>query len=361
MTKKHLILLTFLTVTLALVLSGCGKSEQNLDGMYIATFDMNQGKLDIMTTEVTTQIHYAYDPGSLILDPATYNNYEILRSGYRFTGWYTGVECKESQRWDFSKDKINQEQLTLYAGWEKEIVYSYTVCYSDGDETVKLGTYSVSAGDVFDDWSGYAKDREGFTPSGYYSDKELTTPWDFASKHPGGATDTDICIYVDYIEGDWILVNNYEELQSAIGGGNIYLTADIDCGGQELSFGREFNYVFEGNGHKITNFTVEQFGTAIMPSVSLFQTLTENAVIRNVAFENVTLKFLKISDNARTIKVAALAKESRGCTVSNVTIKGKLVTTYQEELPRLNEAFYEADSTGELTNFTVEITVEKQS
>ena len=87
MNKKHLILLALLTVTLTILLSGCGKAEQNLEGMYIATFDLNQGKLDIMTSVVTTKINYAYEPDSLIMDPSTYNNYEILRSGYRFTGW----------------------------------------------------------------------------------------------------------------------------------------------------------------------------------------------------------------------------------------------------------------------------------
>ena len=364
MTKKHLILLAFLTVTLALVLSGCGKSEQDLDGMYVATFDLNEGKLNIMTTEVTSQIHYAYEPDSLILDPSTYNNYKILRAGYRFTGWYTGPECKADQRWDFAKDKINQEALTLYAGWEKEIVYTYTLCYTNGDKTVTLGSYSVSAGDRFEDWKSFAEERTGYTPSGYYSDKELTTAWDFETKHPGGAVDTDICIYVDYIEGDWVLVNNYSDLLSAIGSGNIYLNADIDCGGQELSFGREFSYIFEGNGHTVKNFTVPaQLGSPIKPSVSIFQKLTAGSEIRNVSFEGVTLEFVGISDGARELKVAALAREAAGCKVTDVTVSGKILVAKDLDLPRLQEAFYEEPSDGDnvtVTGFSAEITVEKQ-
>ena len=370
MMKKHLILLALLTVTLTLLLSGCGKAAQNLDGMYIATFDFNGGKLDIMTTEVSTKINYAYDPGSYILDPSTYNNYKLLRSGYVFTGWYTSAECKEDQKWDFTKDKIESESITLYAGWEKEIVYSYTVCYLNGDKVETLGSYSVAAGESFEDWKNFAQERKGYTPSGFYSDKEMTTAWDFASKHPGGETDTDICVYVDYIKGDWILVDSYDDLVYAIGSGNIYLTADIDCDGNALNFG-DFGRIFEGNGHKVTNFTVEQSGSAIMPVSSLFQTLTAGAEIRNVAFEEVTFKFLDIKDLARTIKVAALAKEATDSTVTNVTVSGKILVAKDLELPRLNEAFFteytveagaEKDSNGNaVTNFTAQITIEKQS
>lgn len=367
MKKKHLILLALLTVTLTILLSGCGNAAQNLDGMYIATFDLNQGKLDIMTSVVTTKINYAYEPGSLILDPTTYNNYEILRSGYRFTGWYTGAECKADQKWDFAKDKINQEALTLYAGWEKEIVYTFTLCYTDGDKEVQLGSYSVAAGEAFDDWMDFAKVRKGYTPSGYYSDKELTTEWDFETKHPGGKVDTDVRIYVDYIKGDWLLVDSYETLKNAIGNGNIYLMSDIDCGGEKLDFLRTFSNTFEGNGHKVTNFTVEQFGTAIMPSASVFQDLGAGAEIRNVTFDNVTLEFLEVKSVAKTLKVAALAREANGCTITNVQVNGKILVASDVELPRLNEALYEeslnedGSNKNTVTGFTANITIEKKS
>ena len=96
MTKKSLIVLTLLAVTLTLLLSGCGKSDQDLEGMYVVSFEMNGGALDIQTSNVTSRINYAYQPGSHILDPSTYGNYEISRAGYRFTGWYKSAECNEN-------------------------------------------------------------------------------------------------------------------------------------------------------------------------------------------------------------------------------------------------------------------------
>ena len=265
MKTKYLILLALLAATLTLLLSGCGKSEQDLDGMYVATFEMNGGTLDLKSFNVSSKINYAYEPNSYILDPATHGNYEISRSGYRFTGWYTSKECRPEELWDFSTNTIESEKLTLYAGWIKEIVYTYSVCYTDGEQTQKLGVYNVSAGAVFEDYRGYADDRDGFTATGYYTDAACTIPWDFTSVHPGGATDTDIPVYVDYISGEWLIVDSYTKLLDAIGDGNIYLTSDIDCNGGTLFFSGTFRHIFEGNGYTVSNFTVNKSGGALMP------------------------------------------------------------------------------------------------
>ena len=360
MMKKYLIVLALLAATLTLMLSGCSGGTQDLDGMYIATFDLNGGTLDIKTSNVTSKINYAYEPGSLIVDPSTYGNYRLYRSGYRFTGWYTGADCKETEKWNIATDAINSEKITLYAGWVKEIVYTYTVCYVEGDDTVSLGSYSVKADAVFEDYRNHAGKRTGYTPMGYYSDAACTTPWDFSTKHPGGDVDKDIPVYVSYIQGDWILVDSYSKLTSAIGKGNIYLTADIDCGGNALSFGGTFTHTFEGNDHTVSNFTAEKYGSAIMPSASIFQSLGSGAKIQNVSFTDVTYRFFDLAAVANKIKVAALARDAVNCTVSNVSISGVFQTNYDGDLSGLNNPFYEADSTVQVTGFESNVTVEKQ-
>ena len=357
MKKKYLILFALAVVTLTLLLSGCGSNVDNLEGKYVATFELNGGKLNIGTTEVSSKINYAYDPDSYILDPATYGNYQISRPGYIFTGWYKTAECNENEKWDFTTQKITSEKLTLYAGWEKEIVYSFTVCYADGDNLVTLGTYKVSEGAAFEDYRKYAEERDGFTPFGYYADAECTTPWNFDEKHPGGEVDTDIKVYVDYLEGDWIIVNNYSELKSAIGKGNIYLNKDIDCEGKELCYEGNFKFTFEGNGHTVSNFTVDKFGTQMKPRVAIFKNLTDTAVIKDVNFKDVIFNFSEVSKgNERERMVAALATEAGNCTVTNVTVTGKLVTDYEGELPDINKPFYGKDVT--LDSFTANIVIE---
>lgn len=359
MKRKYLILLTLVAITLTLLLSGCGRGEQSLEGMYGVTFEVNGGKLNIGTTD-TEQLKYAYDPGSYMIDPATFRNYKISRPGYIFTGWYTSAECLEGEKWDFATKPLNVEQLTLYAGWEKEIVYSYTVCYADGENVVELGSYNVKAGDKFDDYRKHADKRDGYTPTGYFTDAACQTPWDFETVHPGGDVDTDVRVYVDYIEGKWKLVDSYQSLMAAMTEGNIYLTADIDCGGQELYFSGTFARVFQGNGHKISNFTVNKKGGALIPSISIFQSIATGAEIRDVSFENVTFNFMDV-DRASKIKVSALARDASGGVVSNVTVTGKIVTNYEGELPDPNEAFYEVKDAADITGFEANITVEKNS
>lgn len=355
MKKSYLFLLALLVVALAALLPGCASGQVELDGMYVATFELNGGKMDLKSTSVDSSINYAYDPGSHIIDPTCKDwNYKLTRPGYLFTGWYTSAECRENEKWDFATGTITKD-MTLYAGWEKEIVFSFSVCYVDGETTQTLGQYKVSAGDKFDDYRKFANKRDDFTAVGYYADAACTTPWDFSTTHPGGEADTDIKVYVDFIPGEWIIVDTFNELKNAISkGGNIYLAADIDCEGQVLSFGRSFGHILEGNGYAISNFTVEKSGGALMPGVALFQELTKGAQIQNVSFVNVTFEFFGV-EKATKIKVAALAKEAADCVVSNVSITGTLKTDYTGELPSANNAFYEG--TGEVTDFTAEITV----
>ncbi len=362
MMKKHWILLAVLVATLTLLLSGCASGKDPLEGKYVATFELNGGTLDYGASSVSTKVNYAYDPGTYVIDPATIDGYSIFRDKYVFTGWYTTPECNESDKWDFSKQTLNQEQLTLYAGWKKAILYTYTIYYMEGNEQIQLGSYEVKAGEVFDDWRNYGNKRTDYTCVGYFTDSTCTTAWDFKTGHPGGEVDTDIAVYVKHIPGVWKIANSYESLKSAINSGNVYLTADIDCGGKELFISGTFNKVFQGNGYTISNFVVPQKGDKAYPACSLFQSLGENADIQNVNFENATYSFMDIGNGGQMQKVAALAgTANNSAKITDVTISGTIKTTFEGELPRLNEAIYDEESTPTVTNFSANITVDKQS
>lgn len=369
MKKRNFLFLALIAVTLTMLLSGCGKKDQTLDGKYVATFELNGGTLDVKSSNVSTRINYAYEPGAYLIDPSTYGGYKLTRAGYLFNGWYTTPDCREGDKWDFAKDTINQEKLTLYAGWTRKNVYSFTVCYMNGGERVALGSYNVEEGAQFDDYRGYANQRKDFTANGFYSDPCCKQAWDQKAVHPGGATDTEIFVYVDYIPGEWAIVDSYSKLTLAINSKkNIYLTADIDCGGQALSFAQNsrdvFTAVLEGNGHTIRNFKVEQSGTTRNPTVSLFQALGEGAVIRNISFEDATLLLNDVKADTDKVTVtpmaSALAKSGTGYVISNVSVSGKLVTNTQKELATVNAAFQDESGEGTIENFTANITVEKQ-
>lgn len=367
--KRKILTLTVLValiVTLAVLLSGCASNTDPTAGKNVVTFVINGGILSYGTSSTSGSINYAYHPGTYVKDPTEFNNYKILRDGYNFTGWYTSPDCKPSEKWDFNTI-LNVEKLTLYAGWELAIKYTYSVNFVDGENTVTLGSYSVSEGEKFNDWRKFADTRENYTSYGYYSDPECTIPWDTSVTHPGGDVDLDIPVYVNYIEGNWNIVNNFDELKNALKSGNVYLNKDIDCEGEELYVSDDFNMIFEGNGFKVTNFTVPKKGTAVNPSCAIFSKLADGADIRNVSFENVTYRFFDIKDHASVkANVASLTvKLESGVKITNVSISGTFETDYNGDLSCLEKVYYSTDSEdGDLldgvTDFNAEIVVSKQ-
>ena len=358
MKRNYLILAVILVAVLTLTLSGCGRDEQSLEGLYIATFELEGGTLETPTSSVSTKINFAYNPGTYVLDPSVLNGYKLFRTGYVFTGWYTDKSCAPSSKWDF-QTLLNQEELVLYAGWKPAVSITYSVCYVDeAGQTVTLGKYDVSGGDKFEDWRNFAKNRAGYTSLGnYYSDPECTVAWDYDFTHPGQDTDCDVPVYVSYIEGEWTFVSTYAALQSAITSGeNVYLTADIDCAGETMSL-NNYGGKFNGNGYTVSNFTVKKKGS-LKVSCYIFNTLEDGAVIKDVTFSGVTYDVNGVGNSVNEIKVAALALKVGSVTISGVQIEGTLVSNYTgallaDEIPLYYEttggAVVETDNTVNVT------------
>ena len=369
MKKAYLILLAILVATLAVLLPGCATSQESLEGMYVVTFDLNGGKIDLKSTEVQT-VKYAYEPNSAIINPEYPAwGYKLIMEGHDFIGWFTSKDCKPEEKWNFETDKLTQD-VTLYAGWQKRVVHTFTLYYVEDGEVKQIlnekgenaGAMKVSAGGTINQKKAAlaAGNRKDFTPVGYFSDKDCTIPFDFSTKHPGGETDTEVQVFVKYIPGNWTVVSTYDELKDATGD-NIWLANDIDCAGQELNFG-DYGKILEGNGFAIRNFTVMHNNNKMNPGVSVFGELKAGAQIRNVNFENVTFNFVNIAtDKSKNIKVAALADTGADFVVENVSITGTIVTDYTGEFPRMNEAFFDEESTGTITNFNAEITVSTET
>lgn len=359
MKKRFLILLAITVAVLLLTAVGCRNNNSALEGKNIVTFELTGGTLEYKTSSSRTRVNFAYFPETYILDPAKIPGYKLYRSGFDFTGWYTSENCLPEEKWDFENTLFTEEKLTLYAGWEKSIHHTFTLYYTDENGDVQtLDAYKVDAGETFSDWRGYANKRSGHTPIGFFSDKELTTPWDADFAHPGGETDTDVAVYVSYIVGEWELVSNYAQFTSAMNAGkNIYLTADIDGAGAEFS---NVNYAghLEGNGYTISNLTVSKSGTLIM-NCTMFNTLSEGAKITNVNFSGVNFKLVGVNQSAVTsgLRIAAIARNANGATIQNVTVSGEVLTDHTGTLPRLNEAVYDSETTATVENFTANITV----
>ena len=340
--KRNYLILAAILLIAVLTLSGCGREAQSLEGLYVATFELQGGTLETPTSSVSTKINFAYHPGTYVLDPTELNGYKLFRNGFVFTGWYTDASCSASSKWNF-ETLLNQEALTLYAGWKKAVSLTYTLYYTaDDGQVVSLGKYEVSSGDKFDDWRNYAKTRPNYTPIGYYADPECTVLWDESTTHPGQDEDLDVPVYVNYMKGTWTFVDSLDTLKKALSSGeNVYLTADVDCSGETLTFSN-YSGEFNGNGFTVSNFTVSKSGSAIV-SCSIFNNLGNGAVIRDVSFTDVTYDLTGISASAKKVKVAALALSAGNATLSGVSVQGTVVTNYTGELPEANTLVYETN------------------
>ena len=352
MKKNGLIFSIILIAILAALLSGCGKDEQSLEGLYIATFELEGGTLETPTSSVSTKINFAYHPGTVVLDPCQLNGYNLTRNGYIFTGWYTDKSCTESSKWDFDSF-IREEKLTLYAGWKEAIKLSYQLYYFDeNNNQVSLGEYEVESGDTFDDWRRFAKTRIGYTPIGFFSDPECTVEWDKDFTHPGTDKDLEIPVYVSYLKGIWTFVDNAEAFENAVSdNANIQLLADIDCAGKVLSFG-DYGGEIAGNGHTISNFKVEKSKRNTTFFCSIFNNLLNGAKISDVSFTGVTYD-LSDTQNATEIKFAALSVSCQGkgnieVVISNVTVEGNIVTDYTGDFAKANEFIYDVADNSEV-------------
>jgi len=369
----------FVFATLMSVLVACGPQEQSFEGMYIVTFEFNGGTLYNGSTNISGEIHHAYEPNSKIIDIANHKPYKFTKNDYEFVGWYTDNEC--TKEWNFQTDTITVEKLTLYAKWTPKIKYTYDLYYTDENDTEqRLGSYKVNVGGEFSDSSKYAV--KGLTAAhktfvGFYSDKELTTPWNDNFTHPGGEQDTSIPVYVGWIDGVWKLVSDYDGLQDAFNAttesfDGIWLTADIDCGGNPLyvdTFDKTLRGDNDGDAnYKIANFVVDgEKKKSDRPRYSLFGTLGATANIHDVDFVDVKFEFSADTKSYADPQIAALAQTvetspDATCTVTNVSISGTYenknltctkLTEYMETMSDiLANLVYQQDAAITATNVT---------
>lgn len=354
--KRKVLVAALIMIALASLLIGCNSST-NYDGMTKITYELEGGSYMNCTLPVCQYYEFKEGTSNLIYDPLELSNESLSRNGYKFLGWFksksgSGDDTVYSDPWDFSTDKVGTDGVTLYAGWELDIlyVYTYNVCYVENGEKVVLGNYKVKAGDAFNDSKEIANQREGYTPytdyngsllnEGYYLDAELTQPV-AGFKHPGGEADCAIDVYVKYIKGEYEIVRNAGDLINATSQ-SIYLDADIDMGGRTLSFDNYTKH-FEGNGHTVSNFKIkyaakddnlrvnlEDDGIKDALFVSLFDKMT-GATVRNVTFKDATLTIQGKFRKVKHIYFAPLCMSVKDSTLEGVRFE----LTYEiKELPK---------------------------
>ncbi len=378
---KTLIFLTAVCIVSALsllCLSACAE-EKNFDGLVKVVYELEGGRYK--NCEFLTHYYeFGTDGSNLINEPTSFSEEDIVREGYTLEGWYRkrteedGYVSYEG-KWDFSKDKVSAEGITLYAHWRKNVKYTYNVCYRDDSGKLQvLGSYSVDEGMPFRDHIKYADKRYGYTALGYRD--EDGNVWDDNFRHPGGEEDTAVNVVVEYIEGEFRLVSTASELIRNKAA-NIYLLNDIDMKGADFGGFGNYGKKFYGNGFKISNFNLiygagksdlvddkdlnEEGGVLC---ISLFGNVT-GAEIRDVTFEGVTVAVETGLSTTKKIIAAPLCVKMTNTTVENVRFEGtfslvRLPSSFDRENLAVvtDKAFYLKDNVSVVTDFTAEITNE---
>ena len=339
--KFILVLCLLAALIMALAAAGCAENTEN-DSRIKVVYELEGGKY--LNSELPIVVYYNFgDKGEThrIRELTEVTAESLTRAGYTFGGWYRqksgdGDEAVYSEMWNFETDLIGKEGVTLYAKWQPNIEYKYSMYYRDGDELVFYKSEILYKGEQFD--NDKAK-RTGYTVLACYD--ENFDPWDYSFENDVG----DVKVIVDYIEGEYKLVGSYAELKSSVTK-NIYLTADIDCGGEDFNFGDYSGKTLKGNGYTISNFALggdqtlktDPFGNQNALLISLFGSM-KNTVIEDVNFKDVKITVSARLQKTRKVYVSPIAIMAENCKISGVTFEGKV------ELGKFYDGFDMSDLT----------------
>lgn len=350
--KRILAVLILVLSALALtMLVGCGEKPDPNEGRVKVVFNLEGA--EYRNTPEPIVYYYSFKAGTqnLIKEPSRFSGKELEKANCNFKGWFrTRTEedgkVTYADKWDFEKDTVGDEGVTLYACWRQ---YTFDPGYIDDDgnfvsldfpmyvmdDDERSAVFSVSK---FADNFRVRYDASGevYTFTGVLKD-ENGDPWDNGFVHPRGDEDLSVKVVAEFIKGDYTLVSTAAQLAAVTSPRtNIYLTDDIDFGGAAYKGIPGYRGIFEGNGHSVKNFTLgysisrndlqsdDDLDGNFLLCLSLFGRAS-GARILNVKFENATIDVNADNGAIRYIYVSPLFTKMTDCTVKNVAFSGTFV------------------------------------
>lgn len=372
--KAIMILGALAALTFGLALAGCAQERLSIDDLieqgYVnrVTFNLMGGR----SGDRNELVQYVRD-NSLVVEPGSEQLTGSVpsREGYTFGNYYHGTEDEEGnvtlgERWDFAKDRVT-EDTTIYVRW----LENYTITVHHGENYEQSSTVAVTQTSEGVAQPVTSISIANYTILGVFASREEAEKEDgrqiefpYTPQDLSQPDNTVSELWANTLAGSWRLVYDVDDFR-IYDSTNIYLMADLDFEGEEIELPERYTGIFEGNGHKLSNFTVSQpmpqgSGTY---SFGLFRELRADAQIRNVTFENVT--FTANLTNPRVVEYRAgilAGNAASGAQVQNVTISGTftyvIVTENRgQELPFFDDLFPDNEKTiigGTPTDVTVE-------
>ena len=278
-----------------------------------------------------------------------------------------------SDYWDFENDRIEYaladtqiKEMTLYAGWlpyyEFEYYYQedgvwtefattnfdYKTTNAEGSkthdkDTIWIPTWENGAMKHTHDYENtetyeFPK-MEGFTFSKAFTDPECTNQITGEFIHQGGL-ELETCvavnpiqkIYVQFEKGERYRIETAKQLKDNANLKGIYeILADLDFSGEDAGWPTSFpTGKFEGQmyssaGNKFTLSNISAKFMAETTSGGMFGSIGENAVVKDLVFENVTTDIAYANGRLTDFTFGAFAGSiAETANVSNVAFSGTL-------------------------------------
>ncbi len=330
------IIATILLITATSLSVACREDEPPAPTTVTVTYVYDNNEQDYVATVIK---------GNTAVEPQDPTN-----DGYTFKGWYNG-----SSKYDFSLP-VN-EDIILTAKWEKVVVAptEYTVTLKDYDfltynGELTAGTYTLEKGSIFEISFTLSPYYEG-TPVVYANNKVLKADengiYSLAVDGNYSINVSGIVPQSRTIEGlgtynnPYLIKNEtqYEQFMARVNSSSdsryneayVRLEADLDFMGAELTpVGKELNVshfsgVFDGNGHTISNFEINEEGGVI----GLFGYLVQGTVTNLTVKTDWNLEMIYENNYI----VGGIVGYNMGGDVYGCNFEGTITTEFYYERP----------------------------
>ncbi len=284
------------------------------------------------------------------------NKLTFSKPGESFVGWYkeripvNGVDGKDgytySGLWNFETDRLvldpngdytsAENQLTLYAAWVPKFTFNVYTKDEDG-KSVLLETVDAFKLDlpVWEDGEpridmGDIGTRKGYTFDKAYFDEDCTDPIDVETlrgkinMENGTLENKVINLYTTWLSGTHIYIYTEQHMRLVTSDAVCHLMNDLDFENSTWTLNSlKFGGIFYGNGHKISNVTLET--TFANTSNGMFADITSSAKFKDVSFENIshTVNVGRVkADNSFGLFAGKVASDA---VFDNVSISGELL------------------------------------
>ncbi len=347
--KRKAIFLCLLLLAVAVFAAGCGKEnpyDVNNEKNYTVSvkFDANGGIFHSTATEIVDSYNISAMPQNSegkVEIPVLARDHESrgnngaapTKSGYFLVGWYAvrneqtdeagNVTYTYAEPWNFETDryvanpKVSYDAhtpvLTLYAAWAP--LYEISFCDMGSGETLdtvyinpNMDSLTVNI-PAWDEETGAMNmykfpGLDGYTFINVFYDAAGTQPISAETlTHPGtvdvstaAVSNGKLSLYLDWTEGIWYRISTADQFIKNFNlQGNYEILADLDFTGKiwptAMMYG-SFAGSIQGNGHTISGVSIAQTDNAKM-NAGLFGTLTAEAKLENITFQNVTFTIQK--------------------------------------------------------------------